>query len=336
MEKTTRQLFNPAILTQVLDLYGIRPNNARILDGFESFIYNVSKDDKEYILRIGHDGRRSPDAVCGEAEFLNHLAAGGLSVPSVLPSLDNQLVETVQAADGSYFVAALFTKAPGHPPKDSDWQSPLYNKMGMFLGKLHRLGKNFTPSQPRFRRFDIEEDFKEMLVTAQRYLPPSDSPVIAAYLENITAIRELPKDPSGYGLCHVDFHGGNFFLTDDGHLTLFDFDDCQYAWFIYDIAMALFYTLPHDCRKPEQLKAAQIFLKDFWSGYRLEADLENAWLEKIPLFLRLREIDLYIAIHRSMDLDHLDPWCTSFMDRRREKILTKTPFCNIDYSTTGD
>jgi Ser/Thr protein kinase RdoA (MazF antagonist) len=332
MEKSTRQLFNPDILTQILDLYGIQPDDTQILDGFESFIYNVRRDGKEYILRIGHDGRRSPDMVWGEAEFLNHLASGGLSVPSVLSSLEDHLIETVQAADGSHFVAILFTKAPGHPPSGDEWQPPLFKKMGIFLGKLHRLSKIFIPSNPCFRRFDIEDDFEEMLATARRHLPASDMPIIEAYQENLNAIRELPKTQAGYGLCHVDFHGGNFFLTDDGKITLFDFDDCQYAWFVYDIAMALFYTLPHDCREPEQLNVAQTFLQEFWNGYRIETDLDKSWLGKIPLFLRLREIDLYIVIYRSMDLNNLDPWCASFMDHRREKILTKAPYCKIDYS----
>jgi hypothetical protein len=34
-------------------------------------------------------------------------------------------------------------------------------------------------------------------------------------------------------------------------------------------------------------------------------------MAEIPRFLKQREIDLYIAIHRSMDLDHLDAWCAS-------------------------
>jgi Ser/Thr protein kinase RdoA (MazF antagonist) len=333
MEKSTRQLFNPAILNQVLTRYGIQHEDIQILDGFESFIYNVTKDDREFILRIGHDARRSPDLVHGEAEFLNHLAAGGLSVPRVLPSLDGHLVETVPAADGSHFVAALFTKAPGNHPTRNDWQPSLYRKMGRFMGKLHKLSTAFTPSQPRYRRLDIEDDFKEMLDTAKRHLPPSDEPVIGVYQENLNAIRSLPKNDTVYGLCHIDFHGGNFFLTDDGQITLFDFDDCQYAWFIYDVAMALFYTLPHDCRSPEELAAAETFLCEFWSGYQTEYNLDESWLEAIPLFLRLREIDLYFAIHRSMDLDNLDPWCTSFMERRREKILAKVSFCGIDYAS---
>ncbi len=201
------------------------------------------------------------------------------------------------------------------------------------MGKLHALSNSFTPSQPRFRRFDIEDDFVEMVETAKKHLPETDESVIAAYQENLDAIRSLPKNDAVYGLCHVDFHGGNFFLTDDGKITLFDFDDCQYAWFIYDVAMALFYNLPHNCQSPEDLAAAKTFLREFWSGYSAEFDLDEGWLQAIPLFLRLREIDLYIVIHRSMDLDDLDPWCASFMDRRREKILANTPYCDIDYAS---
>jgi amicoumacin kinase len=333
MEKSTRQRFNPAILAQILDLYGIQQENAQILDGFESFIYNVRRDDKEYILRIGHDGRRSPDMVWGEAEFLNHLASGGLSVPSVLPSLNDHLIETVQAADGSHFVAALFTKAPGHPPSKAEWQPPLFNKMGVFLGKLHCLSKVFTPSQPRFKRFDIKDDFNEMLATAHRNLPASDQPVIDVYKENAASIQELPRSPDTYGLCHIDFHNGNFFVTDDSRITLFDFDDCQYAWFIYDVAMTLFYALPHGCQTQDEKDFALTFLREVWSGYRTETDLDEAWLQKIPLFLRLREIDLYFVIHRSMDMDHLDPWCASYMDHRREKILDNVPYYNLDFSS---
>lgn len=111
MEKSTRELFTNTILNQALPLYEIQPEAAQILDGFESFIYNVRKKEQDFILRIGHDGRRSADMVQGEAEFLNHLARGGLSVARVLPSVNGRLAETLPAADGSHFVTTLFTKA---------------------------------------------------------------------------------------------------------------------------------------------------------------------------------------------------------------------------------
>jgi len=42
-------------------------------------------------------------------------------------------------------------------------------------------------------------------------------------------------------------------------------------------------------------------------GYRRENTLDSTWLKQIPYFLELREIDRYVVIHRSLDLDDLDP-----------------------------
>jgi amicoumacin kinase len=333
MEKAIRDLFNQNVLETALNRYQIPLVDATMLDGFESFIFNVRRDGCEYILRIGHSSRRSADLIQGEAEFLNYLRGGGLSVPQVLPSVNHLLVEEIVAQDGSCFLATLFEKAPGHPPTGGDWCPALYQSMGQFMGRLHRLSKEFQPSLPRYQRFSITEDFTAMEKAGRQYLPAEDQPVLQAYLDTVAAIQQLSQDPESYGLCHIDFHGGNFFITDEGVITLFDFDDCQYAWFVYDIAMALFYAISHDCSSEAKLLEAETFLAAFWSGYTAEHNLAPSWLKHMPLFLRLREIDLYMLIHRSMDLNQLDPWCASYMNSRREKIIDGVPYCALDYAS---
>jgi amicoumacin kinase len=153
MEKAIRDLFNQNVLETALNRYQIPLVDATMLDGFESFIFNVRRDGCEYILRIGHSSRRSADLIQGEAEFLNYLRGGGLSVPQVLPSVNHLLVEEIVAQDGSCFLATLFEKAPGHPPTGGDWCPALYQSMGQFMGRLHRLSKEFQPSLPRYQRF---------------------------------------------------------------------------------------------------------------------------------------------------------------------------------------
>ena len=66
-------------------------------------------------------------------------------------------------------------------------------------------------------------------------------------------------------------------------------------------------------------------------GYRRENTIAPEWLGQIPNFLKMREIDLYIVIHRSFDLDDLDPWCTSFMDNRKYKIENDVPYLMLDW-----
>jgi len=332
MDKRIRNLFSAELLTQALAAYGIDPEDCQTLDGFESFIYQVSIDNEAFVLRVGHDHRRTEDMVYAEADFLNYLAGCRLSVPQVLPTLDGKLVGTLPAADQSHFVTALFTKAPGHPPTKEDWQPPLFERMGIFLGRLHRYSKDYRPDKKTPKRYTFDEDIRAMLAEADKFLPKEDARVNALYRETIDQIQSLPRENDGFGLCHSDFHRGNFFITDEGQITLFDFDDCQYAWYVYDIAMALFYAISIHCQGEKELSAAHTFLTHFLKGYRQEFNLDSHWLLQIPHFLKLREIDLYIIIHRSMDINNLDLWCTSYMDGRREKILNKVPFCDMDYS----
>jgi len=122
------------------------------------------------------------------------------------------------------------------------------------------------------------------------------------------------------------------FVDEAGNITLFDFDDCVYGWFIYDIAMALFYAAPFD--SSESPNFAREFMPHFMRGYRRENQLDNAWLQELPYFLKLREIELYAIIHRSFDVSHLDdPWVESYMKGRKERIENDVPFIDLDFES---
>ncbi len=43
-------------------------------------------------------------------------------------------------------------------------------------------------------------------------------------------------------------------------------------------------------------------------------------------------IDLYILVHRSLDLNDLNPWAASFMNRRALQIEADVPYVDIDFS----
>lgn len=52
-------------------------------------------------------------------------------------------------------------------------------------------------------------------------------------------LRALPRTPDGSGMIDADFNDGNFTVDDaTGDLTVFDFDDCYYGWFAYELASA--------------------------------------------------------------------------------------------------
>ncbi len=324
MDNRIRNLYSAAVLDAAAGLFGLEPGSAEALDGFESFVYRVTQraapgGPAPRILKISHSLRRTQDQVLGEAEFVNYLGDNGLGVARAIPSLRGELVETIPARDG-YFTAILYEVAPGAPVPGEAWNADFHRAMGRTLGRLHRLSRSYRPRR-RLRPSILEESAPLL----ERHLPEGEPVVRQQAWALLDHVRGLPVDAQGYGLIHVDFHRGNFF-TQDGAITLFDFDDCQYSWFAHDIAMALFYALPHDCRSPEQLEAGHRFLAHFLAGYAAEHSPEAWWIAELPSFLKLREFELYAAIHRSMDLDDLDPWCASFMAGRRQRLETGAPY----------
>ncbi len=293
--------------------------------GLKSFIYEVRQGADRRILRITHSLHRDAAAIRGEVDWLDYLAGYGVSVAYALPSLSGEMVEVLGEGE-EYFCATSYIFAPGSSPRLADWESGLMVDVGRLVGRMNHLAKSYLPRDPRAARPHLLQDIQGF----ERFLPPSEEAVAEKYRQLLSALHELPTGRDVYGIVHQDVHGGNFYI-ENGKITLFDFDDTLYGWYAYDLAMAFFYVLPHDCSTPADLAFARSAFAQLMQGYSQESSLGERWLREIPRFLKLREIDLYIAIHRSMDLNNLDPWCASFMKNRREKILGDIPFVDIDF-----
>ncbi len=329
MEQAIRDQYNEKVFHELIGKYKIDPSRIRPLGGFESFVYEFDRGERQYVLRISHTGlRRKKEQVYAEADFINYLAAHGVPVARVVPSPEGNLLEAAEN-ENPLFVAVSFEKAKGAPPKKHHWIPPFFEDYGEIMGRIHRVTKEYQPTNPLYKRPEGQED---LIGFAERFLPSSEAEIIEKWNRSVAYLATLPKGKDEYGLIHQDMHGGNFFVDDRGELTFFDFDDSQYFWFAHDIAMALFYVVPHHCTAKEDVEKAREFLKHFMLGYRKENHLQEHWIKEIPTFLKLREMDLYIAIHRSRDLNNLDPWCASFMHQRREKILKDIPYIDMDFS----
>lgn len=329
MEPAIREKYNDNILREIMGKYGIDKDKIKLLDGFESFIYEFERDGREYILRISHTGlRRTRSQILAEVDYINYMADNGVPAARAVASLRGEFVETAENENPD-FAAVAFEKAKGGPPQKHHWTPAFIRKYGEITGRMHRLTKEYKPSNPDLRRPDCMDDHEGF---AEKFLPRSEAGVLTEWNRVLQYLRTLPRGRDEYGLIHQDLHRGNFFVDDSGNFTIFDFDDSQYFWFSHDIAMCLFYIVPHNCVKKEDLEKAGGFLKDFMAGYRMENQLEKRWLLEIPTFMKLREMDLYIAIHRSMDLNDLGPWCVSFMNGRKEKILNGTAYVDIDFN----
>jgi Ser/Thr protein kinase RdoA (MazF antagonist) len=329
MDPKIAKRFNDRILHRALDRFSIDQDQVRLLDGFESFIYEYSRPEGEFILRIGHSLRRTKGLILGEVDWINYLAAGGAGVAKAVPSTAGGLVEFIDDGQGESFMATAFEKAVGGPPTSDLWNQNLFNSWGRLLGRIHSLTKDYQPSNPAWRR-EAWDSPGNMLV--ETWLPPTEKLILGKFHNLMDHFAVLPKDGDSYGLIHQDAHAGNFYVDGDYNITLFDFDDCVYSWFIYDIAMVLFYGLMGN---ETDYSHIEHFTSHFLHGYSQENTLDPKWLAEIPHFLKLREIDLYAQIVFSYGgADNVDdPWCMQYIYGRKELIQSGVPYIDYDWSS---
>ena len=328
MDKAIERRFTDTRKAETAARFGVAASQLLPLASSESFIFEFPYQGEPNILRVSHSSRRSEAMIRGEVDWLNFLAEAGIGVAGALASPAGHLIESIPDAQGAQFLATAFSRASGRPPHETGWSEALDWKLGQLLGRIHARSRNYVPGPGCFR----PQWQHEGLDLVEQYLPDSEDVALELYRLNEKARGKLPRNRASYGLIHQDAHGGNFFVDEAGELTLFDFDDCMYSWYINDVAMALFYrVIGHD--RPEEL--ARAFLPPFLDGYRSASPLDDAWLQHVPLFLKAREIELYALMFREWgSLEAVDhPWDLQFTAGRKQRIDNNRPFLNLDFTT---
>ena len=334
MEPRIKERFNETILAEAMRRYGIPEGHIHLLDGFESFMYefdwNRGGAPESGILRIGHSLRRTPALIQAEVDWINYLAEGGAGVAKAWLSERGSLVEAVEDGQGGQFLVTAFAKARGRHPGKAEWAPAFHETYGRLIGRLHALSRHYTPPHPACVRHHWNDDVN-MEVTA--FLPQQDERIAEQFRTLLAYLETLPVNPEGFGLIHQDAHGGNLFVDEAGRITLFDFDDCCYGYYIYDLAMVVFYAITNRTDMPA---ATRDFMGPFLHGYSLENQLDPAWLKEIPYFLKLREIDLYAMIHRSIGPGpYEDDWVRRYMEGRKARLDAEKPFVEFDFQSLG-
>lgn len=320
MDKYIRDLFNDEILDKLIKFYNLELNDVYKVGGFENFIYGYNRDSKDYILRISHSGHRVIELVKSELDFIDYLAKNNANVSTPVKSIRGELVERVETSDGGYFTISCYTKAKGAPPKRDNVNDAVLYNYGKTIGLFHRLTKDYKPSAGILPRFNWDDD--PFYTNARAYLKSEDDIIYQRLQEVMDKIRTIPQNRDNYGLIHTDIHFGNVFV-DDNNLTVFDFDDCSYFYFISDIAIALFYFMYF--AEVNRQEIADKFLNTFMKGYNTENKLAEEDYKAMNLFLKFREITLYIVVLRSCDLA-TDKWGQKYHQFYRQRIIDDVAF----------
>lgn len=331
MEREIRNLLSDYILIESANKFGFSKCDLSDLRGFQNFVYEAKRSTKSCIVRIAHSSHRSFHLTEAELDWVLYLSNHGVNVAAPIRSLEGNLVSRTDYGD-SYFITTAFAKAAGGKPHFQTYMEDknLIQKLGRVTGKIHALSKKYKISKGSARRYDWKEN--NYLIKFTKYVPVSHELVIEKTKKFLQGLLLLPRDPNSYGLIHGDIHHNNFHVHKD-ELILFDFDECEYNWFVADIANPLFYAtpLPSDGRE-QRYRTAKRFYDYFLEGYSKENVLDEYWLRRIPLFLRLREILVLSGAFRSLDFSNLHLWSKEMIETTTMNIENDLPFVDIQFT----
>ena len=256
----------------------------------------TEKGEKRYILRASDTGDRTEEDYLAEAEFVRCLAANGAPVADVIPSVNGRTVECLEA-EGKKVYLSLFAYAKGVLLADNGYRyrngAPLeeyFYNTGKALGAIHRLSRQYRPVHRRQAFLD-----KYNMEYIGRLIPDRYAELKQAIARRLESYRTLPTDEGVYGLVHFDFCDGNYHVDPEtGAITVFDFDNCIYCWYMFDLAhvwthgVGWFRHIPDPKKRMEGMKR---YFDTVLEGYRSETDVPDEMLEKLPLFIDMTIIE---------------------------------------------
>ena len=300
------------VLGAAAHLFGTSRDRLGKFDDYEgcaNLVYQYERGGQPRILRISYRPGRTVERIQAELHFVNYLAEGGVRVSRPLLSESGNLVEVIQAA-GVPFIAVSFVRGRGMRVPDNGYRyregvpiQEYFQNWGQVLGQMHRLTKAYRPlsesiKRPEWHTWDYFTGFPagERLPTIQ-----------AKYTQLMAELHALPRDVDSYGLIHFDFNDGNFTVDyDNGDITVFDFDDSCYFWFMYELACAWEGGIGRVMFRPLADRRAFMdrYMEQVMEGYTRENMLSEEWLDRMPLFLRL--IQMQELMHYAQYLDEPD------------------------------
>ncbi len=271
-------------------------------DGGRNLVYVCRKnDEKKYVLRISSLGDRTLEDYEAETEFVHYLAEHGAPVANVISSKKGKLVESfvmkseersTANADGEACYVSLFAYAKGMLLSENGYRyregaalTELFFNMGKTIGAIHRLSKQYQPKHKRQQYFD-----KYNMEYISKVIPRDFAELKDAIANRLEKFQTLPMDPESYGLVHFDFSDGNYHVDySDGAITTFDFDNCIYCWYMFDLAHLWTHGVGW-CMWIEDGEERLKFMKEYYfatvlEGYRSETSLPENLLEQLQLFI---------------------------------------------------
>lgn len=306
------------LLPLASELFGLDGYEIQLIpghDGGRNVVYTCEKEgENAKILRISFLEDRSQEDLLGEVEYIRYLFEHGGSVSDVVSSQKGNLLEKINHNNHTFFIC-LFKKAKGKMLVENHYRyregvpiTEYYYNCGKVLGKLHQLSKEYTPVHRRYSFFD-----KYNAKYIDKVIPDSLPLLKERLLVLLKTLEEFDKSREIFGMVHFDYNDGNYSIDfETGQITVYDFDNSCYYWYVYDLADLWTHGVGWIAAEPDASKRKKFmdeYFKTVLEGYRTETRIDSAMLEQLPLFIQVTVMENIIDEFEVMQNNGDEPEC---------------------------
>jgi Ser/Thr protein kinase RdoA (MazF antagonist) len=275
---------------------------SRLLKAGINHTYRIDSEEKIFVFRVYSHNWRTREEVLEELNLLLHLHQNGIAVSYPIRDGAMNFLQEIAAPEGMR-LGVLFSYAPGH--KIQNYSPENHFEIGKMMANMHRLTEGME-----LRRTTYSPDvlLHSSLASIQQFLPKASEEMqflIATRPILEKAILDADPQKIRVGVVHLDIWFDNLNISEDGAITLFDFDFCGNGWLCLDIA---YYILQlHNTEKDAIERAAK--MKAFYKGY--ESILKISADEK--RLLPALGVSLYY-FYLGVQCQRFDNWSNTFLN----------------------
>lgn len=264
----------------------------RLITVSENATYVVMRHEKPYgVIRVSQPGYvGGPVAVASEISWVQALhEVEGVNVVDAIPTASGFMVATIADEAGTEWACVCTGFVEGVVLENLPDPSSYYRTIGKWAALFHRHVRAWCKPDG-FERFTW--DLTDMVGESPRWgrwedkdLTPEEYFLFKrAEQAALEVVRQVPHTNQTWGLIHADLRPSNVIAAADGTLTVIDFDDCGYSYFLYDYAAALSFV-EHEPYAPAMAKA--------WiEGYREIAPLSEQDIQCASALSMIRRLQM--------------------------------------------
>ncbi len=322
------------LLPLVTKLYGLEGYEIKLVNahiGGRNVVYTCDKEGDNKIIRIAFLNDRSREDFLGEVEYIRYLFEHGGSVSDVVNFQRGNLMEEITHNNHTFFVC-LFEKAKGKMLAENNYRyregvpiTEYYYNSGKVLGKLHQLSKSYNPVHRRYSFFD-----KYNVEYINKLIPDSLSLLKERIIELLKELEGLKKNRESFGMVHFDYSDGNYMIDfDTGQITVFDFDNSCFCWYMYDLANLWVHGVGWIQFEQDASKRKK-FMDDYFEtvleGYQSETEIEESILKNLPLFIKVTLMESIVDEFEVMRNAGEEPECDEELSYRIKCLEDDIPY----------